>query len=66
MGASVTSSLSSLQSVKTKPQNSKDTVRIGILGASGYTGAEVYILNFIHFKKDSFLVMLHLLVWWLL
>lgn len=49
--ASVASSPSSLQFAKTKPQNSKETVRIGVLGASGYTGAEIVRLlaNHPHF-----------------
>lgn len=41
VGASVASSPSSLQFAKAKVPNSKETVRIGVLGASGYTGAEI-------------------------
>lgn len=42
MGATVASSPISLQSANAKVQNPKETVRVGVLGASGYTGAEVH------------------------
>ncbi|XP_020273193.1 probable N-acetyl-gamma-glutamyl-phosphate reductase, chloroplastic isoform X2 [Asparagus officinalis] len=52
VGASVGSSPSSLQFRNVKVHNSKETVRIGLLGASGYTGAEIVRLlaNHPHFS----------------
>ncbi|OVA15457.1 Semialdehyde dehydrogenase [Macleaya cordata] len=39
--SSVASSPQSLQFAKTKTENSEKSVRIGVLGASGYTGSEI-------------------------
>lgn len=52
VGASVASSPSSLEFAKAKVHNLKETVRIGVLGASGYTGAEIVRLlaNHPHFS----------------
>ena len=38
------SSPTSLQFAKAKEESSKETVRVAVLGASGYTGAEVYFI----------------------
>lgn len=60
VGTSVASSRSRLQFHNVKAQNSKETVRIGLLGASGYTGAEVgtyyslpiFLVFPLHFHSD--------------